>query len=257
MRKIFIAILTAVSLNAGLVDAKVGAGVWLVQSTGEIVYKGDPLDFEDHLGMDGTLASYAYVDFYHFIPVLPNLRIDVTQFGEDADNNIPYGVQKEFADRNLTGQVKSNLNLNQFDIIAYYNLIGTILHADVGVGVKYYQGSIDVDAKDGSNYIKNDSIDIDFALPILYGKIGATLPGTNISAYVDAKYFKFTDIEVVDMSAKVQMTPLDIFVFDVNIEAGYRVHRLQVLAQDSSISGFDADIKTEISGFFGGINIEF
>jgi outer membrane protein len=257
LRKILIAILTTLSLKAGgLVDIQGGAGVWLVGSTGEVVYRGDPIDFEDHLGMDGSLASYGYIDVQHFIPVIPNVRIDVTQFGEEADKNIPSGVQKEFSDRNLTGQVKSNINLNQFDIVAYYNLIGTVLHADVGFGVKYYQGSIDID----SRYTNNDTVDVDFAVPILYGRVGATIPGTNVSAFVDMKYMKFSpsiNLEVVDMSAKVQMTPLDIFVFDVNIEAGYRVHRLQVLAQDSSIGNFNADIKTEISGFFGGINIKF
>jgi outer membrane protein len=257
--------LSLTSLNAGLIDVEAGAGVWLVDSTGEVVYKGDPLDFEDDLGIDGTLASYGYIDISHFIPVIPNVKIDITQFGEEANKNIPNGVQKKFAEEDLTGQLKSNLNLNQIDIIAYYNLIGTILHADVGFGVKYYVGSIDVDSKDQNEsgqieVINNDTIDVDFPIPIVYARVGADIPGTNIGAYVDLKYMKFSpsvNLELVDMSAKVRATPFDLLMFKMNVELGYRVHRLQVYAEDNSYSGFNADIKNEVSGFFGGINIEF
>ncbi len=251
VRFLLLFFLIALNLKADFLKAEAGAGVWLVNGSGEIVYKGTPLDFEDDLGLDSSLAAYAYANFKHFIPIIPNARVEITQFGEDATKNIPAELQHEFNDRNISGNTKSKLNLNQIDIIAYYNLIDTILSADVGFGIKYYDGDIDVDG---------NKVNIDFPVPIIYGRLGATIPTTNIGAEIDLKYFKFSPevhAEMYDLRIKAKATVLELALLEMVIEGGYRVHRLQILAEDNSFSDFNADIKSEVSGFFGGINITF
>jgi outer membrane protein len=256
MRLLLLVLIVAVNLKADFLKAQVGAGVWVVNATGEVVYKGTPLDFEDDLGMENSLASYAYADFQHPIPLIPNARVEITQFGEDAKKNIPEGIHR-FANEELNGTTESKLNLDQIDVIAYWGVpfvstltLGT-LEAYFGLGLKYYQGSMEV----GGN-----EVDIDMPIPILYGRVGANIPATNIGAEMDIKYFKFApsvDAEMYDLRVKVFATVLSIALLDLDVEAGYRVHRLQILASDNTFSGFDADIKSEISGFFGGVRVVF
>ena len=260
MRYILLTTILVINLYSDFIKAEVGAGGWMVKSTGEIgtTYANDKgysvLDFEDDLGLDSTLSTYFWANFKHFIPVIPNARIEVTKFGESATENLPNFETKFFDGKKIKDQnVHSKLNLDQIDAILYYNLLDDtfFITADIGFGMKYYTGEIEVD--DGS-------IDVDFAIPIVYGRFGARIPMTNITAETDLKYFKFTpavDAEMYDFRFKIQATILELVMFDVNLEAGYRVHRLQLMAAEDSFSDFDADIKTEVSGFFGGLNISF
>ena len=232
----------------------------MVKSTGEIGTTYDNkkgysvLDFEDDLGLDSTVSTYFWANFKHFIPVIPNARVEVTQFGTDAtkyfaDINKTYFDGKKLSNNNLN----SKLNLNQIDAILYYNLLDDtfFITLDVGVGVKYYTGEIEVD---------NGKIDVDFPIPMIYGRVGVRIPATNITAETDLKYFKFSpavDAEMFDLRLKLQATVLSLALLDLNIEAGYRVNRLQIMASEDRFSGFGADIKSEVSGFFGGINLSF
>ena len=239
------------TLKADLLRAEVGAGAWLLDSSGEISYKGTPLDLDDQLGLDSTVSTYAWANFKHFIPVIPNARLEITKIGTDATEYIPAG-KWSFDGENISAKnVESKLNLDQIDAILYYNLWDTFILIDVGVGVKYYTGYIEIDKK---------NVDIDFPIPLIYGRVATDIPFTNLGAEVDLKYFKFSpdvDAEMFDLRMKLQATVLTIALLDLNLEFGYRVQRLQILAHDNSFSGFDADIKSEISGFFGGVNIAF
>jgi len=251
MKLIFIVLLLAFNLKADFLKAEVGAGAWYITSTGEVSYRGTPLDLKDDLGLDSTLSTYAWANFKHFIPVIPNARLEITKFGTDATkyvskNNLEFDGKK-ISEMN----VNSALTLDQIDAILYYNLWDTFFLLDVGIGVKYYMGSLDV---------AGSEINIDFPIPIIYARVGADIPLTNVSAEVDLKYFRFSpsvDAEMFDLRIKVEATILTIAILDLNLEAGYRVHRLQIMASNNSFSDFNANIKSEISGFFGGINLSF
>jgi len=251
--------LLAVNLSADFLKAEAGAGIWYIKSTGEVRTKYDgnglsTLELDNDLGLDSTISTYAWANFKHFIPVIPNARVEFTKFGTDATKVIPDWENKYFDGKKLKqANVNSKLNLDQIDAILYYNLLDDTFYItfDVGVGVKYYMGSIEVD---------NDKVNIDFPIPVIYGRAGVRIPMTNIRAETDLKYFKFTpsvDAEMFDFRLKVQATVLSLALLDLNVEAGYRVHRLQIMASQDSFSGFNADIKSEVSGFFGGINLSF
>ena len=251
MRLIFMVLILAFNLKADFLKAEVGAGAWYIESTGEVSYKGTPLDLDDDLGLDSTLSTYIWANFKHFIPVIPNARLEVTKFGTDATTYIPEGKFKFNGQDISKKNVDSKLDLDQIDTILYYNLWDTFFLLDVGVGVKYYMGSLEV---------AGSKIDIDFPIPIVYGRLETDIPFTNIGGEIDLKYFRFSpsvSAEMFDLRIKVKATVLTITLLDLNLEAGYRVHRLQVLAADKKFSDFNADIKSEVSGFFGGINIEF
>lgn len=239
-------------IKADLLKAEAGVGAWYIKSTGDVSYKGTAISLDDELGLDSTVGTYVWANFKHFIPVIPNARVEVTQIGTDATNKLPTGIKKIFNDYNLTGKdVESKLSLNQIDAIVYYNLLDTLITFDVGVGVKYYSGTLD---------INNKNLDIDFPIPLIYGRLATEIPFTNFGAEMDLKYFRFdplVDAEMFDFRIKANATIISLALLDVNLEIGYRVHRLQIFAGKNSFSGFNANIKSEVSGFFGGLNIAF
>jgi len=246
-------------LSADLIRAEVGAGAWISDNSGSVNYQGDNIELDNILGLEETTAPYLWVNFKHFIPVIPNARVEVLKLGIDGTESLSKNFEFGGQEFTLSDKVESDLNLDQFDIILYYNFLDNLmwLTLDIGAGVKYYSGYLNL--KNDTANIK-ERVDIDFPIPILYGRVGAKIPFTNIGAEADLKYFRFeplVDAEMIDFRIKADINIIELFIVDLNVEFGYRVQRLMIDAEDNSFSDFSAKAKTELEGFFGGVSIKF
>jgi outer membrane protein len=248
-------------LFADLIRIEAGAGAWLSDNSGTIEYKGSPIDLDDVLGLKDTTSPYLWLNFKHFLPVIPNARVEMTKMEYEAtekiSKNFKFGGQMFNA---FDDKIDSTLNLDQIDVIFYYNFLDNLmwLTLDLGVGVKYYSGYLEIKTK--SLMAQKQKIDIDFPIPMIYGRVGAKIPFTDIGAEMDIKYFKFKEIvdaEMIDLRIKADISLLDLFLIDLHLEAGYRVQRLMIDSADSSFSGFQAKAKTESEGFFAGLSFKF
>jgi outer membrane protein len=246
-------------LSADLIRAEVGAGAWISNNSGSIDYKGDPIELDNLLGLEDTTAPYLWLNFKHFIPVIPNARVEVLKLGIDGQEKVSEAFKFAGQEYTYNSSVKSDLNLDQYDIIMYYNFLDNLMWVtlDIGAGVKYYSGYLDLIEKGTDT---RERVDIDFPIPVIYGRLGAKIPFTNIGAEVDLKYFKFeplVDAEMIDLRVKAEASILELFIVDLNIEFGYRIQRLMIDAEDNSFSDFEARAKTELEGFFGGVSLKF
>lgn len=194
-------------------------------------------------------TNYAWLFIKHPIPIIPNFRFEYSAVESDgiltATGEL-YGITANSA------PAPTNMKLTQMEVIPYYNLLDNTfwLTLDLGLAIK----AIHYHAKGGEGEVSYDESG-DIALPLLYTRVRAQLPVTNLGAEAIVKYITDGgDNTVSDMSIKMDYT------FDITplvqpgLEIGYRVMTLQA---DNTDGDTRTTIDYEFSGVYGGLMLRF
>jgi len=238
-----VALTLATTVNADFIGAEVGYAVWNSSLTGDIKKGTDSLDFEKDLGYGSSEVNsfmWAYID--HPVPLLPNLKIQKTNFVDDSTGSL--NILKNFAGTSLvSGATSTSLTLNQLDVIPYWRILDNWINLDIGFNVKAIDGNIEV--KDKSNNIAN--VDFSVVLPMLYGKARFDLPFSGLSAEADISYLGYGGNKVSDIKAGV------VYETDFGLGAtlGYRQQKITLDDIDNTYGKLDAE------GVYAGLFFHF
>jgi outer membrane protein len=250
-KKLSISLLTAaalsVSANAGvLLDAEVGAGMWNPAPSGTINY-GESIDLEKDLGLDSSTNGYLYAQFDHFIPIIPNVRVEQQSLTLDSTYNLS---SVDFGTESFSGDTNIKLDLTQQDLVLYWGIPGLNLltigmfDVDFGIDVKKFSGSISLD---------DEVADLDFIVPMGYLAAKVDLPYIPLIR-ASYKTITYKDSSISDAMVKMSFDlPIPIPLIDIRADLGYKTQSI-VLDTDLSDS-----LSTDItfSGVFFGINAKF
>lgn len=173
---------------------------------------------------NGDTESSYQVGFYfeHPVPILPNLRVDLTP-------------NTEFSGKD--GVVASTVKFNQIDVTPYYEILDNIVDLDIGITLKVLDGSVSGTANQ------------DFTQVIPMGYLGAALmiPGLPISFAGSIKYIGTGGDSLSDSRVKV--------IWDIaaglKAQAGYREESLKV------DNRFDINADATFKGPFVGLSYQF
>lgn len=240
------------ALHADFVRVWVGGGMWNSAMSGEAQGDGnldDRFDLKDDMGVDKSSNTYVWAMFKHFVPVIPNLRVEMTNYAVDGTKNINF----DFAGTTFSGDTKTEINLNQTDAILYYNILDNTFWTtiDLGLGVKMYSGDITLTESVGGT---SETLDIDAPIPYAYVRARVEVPMTGLAFEADTKNIAVGDISVNDTRAKIDY---DVFtslpLLDLGLELGYRT---QTIKFDTGDSG-DPYLDITIAGLFFGANLKF
>ncbi len=242
MKKILYSTLISSSLflssaNAGVfLDAQIGAGVWMTDTSGTTSYEGGDINLENDLGIDNSSNTYLYADFNHFIPFIPNIRIERQELKTNASNsaNVTFGGQI------FSGNTNTDMNLTQNDLIMYWGIPGIniatagILNIDLGIDIKQYDGSIEL-----SNNINREKVDLDFIVPMAY--LAAQIKPPFISATISAstKMISYDGSELSDsmIMASIDL-PIPLPLIDFRLDIGYKIQKFDISKELSdNVSG--------------------
>lgn len=241
MKKQLISIVTiitmATSANAFIgIDAEVGGGVWLpklsgnanTNSSGEINFESKNMDDKSASG-----SNYLYADFSHFMPVIPNARIEKLSYLIDSK----------------TGSEK--VAIKQNDFIAYWGapFVPTItadsLNINYGLSIKNIKGTIDTGS---GNKIFNKNI------PLAYLNVRLNLPFAPLKLEATTKILSYNGSKITDNEAKMSIKlPVPVEFIDFNLDIGYKSQNL--IISENLVDSLDAKVKT--SGAFFGLNGRF
>ncbi|MFA7021497.1 TIGR04219 family outer membrane beta-barrel protein [Aliarcobacter sp.] len=226
--------------NADFLRAEVGAGAWFSKSSGNIKADSSGLFGIDSSKEKTKTNMYAWALFKHFVPVVPNLKVEyskVESIGLANGNFSGYSG----------GGNESKLTMKQLDIIPYYNILDNTFWTtiDLGVDIKIIDAQYSVSNKPASNVTKT------IPLPMGYARARVEVPFSGIGIEADAKYIKYSDNLAYDAKAKIDYT------FDITplikpaIEIGYRVQKVEVDRL--------ADLKTDLDfkGIYAGLMLRF
>ncbi len=244
---------TSASAFMGL-NAEVGGGLWQPALSGNFKYLGNSIDF-DNMGMDDKTTSgnnYLYADFSHFVPFVPNVRIEKLKYDikGDATSSV------NFAGINFSGDVKTEINMKQTDMIAYWGVpfLGTatagVLNVNFGLDAKNLDGFISVtNAINGTKQVTFDE-----TLPLAYLNAKLDLPMLPLAFSATIKTVSYKGSSVSDNEIKMSYTlPIPMPILSINADLGYRTQNITI--SDDLVDNLNADITTK--GIFFGLNAQF
>jgi outer membrane protein len=246
--------LIGASAQADVVRVEMGAGAWQNELSGTIT-SGTPAVTEDFsaLNYEEETKGYAWVYIKHPVPILPNLRLEyaAVDFAGTSTQSFDYKGSTYQAN------AKSDLTLDQFDIIMYYNILDNTawMTLDLGLDVKVVQAEFNaVGLEDITNNPLSFNEKETLPLPMGYARARVEIPGTDIGLEGNVKYMAYKESKVMDYAIKADYTLVDILPVDVGLEVGYRFQQFDIDGTDFDI---DTSLDVEIDGVFVGATVKF
>ena len=244
------ATLVSTVANADFIRVEAGAGAWMQTPNGYATRH----DNDGALKLDGTYTSaekensgvYAWILVKHPIPIVPNLRLEYVSFSDKGTttgkvNGIGVG----------SNGAPTTMDIQQFDIVPYYNLLDNTfwMTIDVGIDAKVMISDVTV-ASTGILFNGYQSTDTS-VIPLLYLRDRVQIPTTNIGIEADAKAITDGTNTMYDVRAKVDYTFDSVPVIQPAIELGYRMQKLRVDDGDKT------DIDLTYQGPYVGVMARF
>ena len=241
-----LAALTPMAAQADLlftVGAK--ASIWNAEPSGQL---DDGVSVEsDGLNLDSDNGQQLTLYFEHPLPFIPNLQLKKTALELEGDGELKGGV--DFGPANLTFNepVSSKFDLSHTDLTMIWGVPLPVPFVDVNFGLtaRQFDGVAEVTSKTSPQ--KNESVDLDFVMPLLYGEVEVNTP-FGVYGQVDVNYIGYGDNKMKDLSYGIGYD-LPIPVVDLGLEAGYRSLTLQT---DEDLADIETDV--EVKGAYFGAN---
>jgi outer membrane protein len=218
-----------------------GISGWTADITGELQSGPGPVDVENELGFDTETLTQAYVAFEHFIPLIPNIRLQYTDLSYEGRK---FQTQR-FDGVDYNGIVQTDFDLTQTDLMAYWRILDNVFNLDIGAQVSVLEG--DIFLTQANQPASKSSTSVDEVLPMAYISAGVNLPLTGLSintGFSGGGKFdggQMTDLRV-SLLYKLQYIGADI---------GWRKLDLEL----DDVDGVDTDLS--VSGPFIGVSVLF
>ncbi len=243
------ATLLASGLQADMSRIEMGVGAWDQKPSGTGSYTDATTSatgtYNSHEKKD--TSAYVWLLIKHPLPIIPNLRLEYADIKDSGD------VKGTFKDFSVpVGQVTtSSLELTQFDVIPYYNLLDNTFWTtlDVGIDLKVQESKLDVAPVTGFFAGYHDTKTV--VIPMVYARARVQLP-LNLGVEGDVKYITYSGSTVYDARAKVDYTFDFVPVVQPAIEVGYRVQKFDVTSDDDKTK-----LNMEFKGFYAGLMLRF
>ena len=243
-----------------------GVGLWNSAAKGTITEAlNETLVVRDNLGTHrDKRPGYLYIMLRNPLPVIPDLRleyVDLKSSGTRVDvESLSTTSPFNKINTTVTG-IESELLLEQYDAVLFYSVLDKNywMELDLGVDLKYVISSYTVDAA-GYEEINLDE-GTGSMIPMLYVRGRADLPAKNLGVEADGKFITDGSSTVYDIRVKADYRLDFVPVLKPGLELGYRIEKLKVEGDESSIIAPLISGKTEsdvtFSGLYAGLTVSF
>lgn len=234
MRKFIVPLILALSVLSGNANADalglyVGGGVWNHDPSGTFGTVGDTtINMESDLKYSGESDSYFYAAFEHFVPFVPNVRIEGASMGHTGTavsltfNGVPF----------LSGD--SLLSLDTTDAILYWRLLDNWVNFDLGLNIRKLEGDFKIGAQ---------TVAVSATVPMLYVAAQFDLPLTGLSVGGDINVISYSDGSYQDVRLRVLYE-----IGVIGFEAGLKTTTIELKGLDSINT--DLEFKGAMFGAF-------
>lgn len=222
MKKLILMALCLASVNvsaAMILGFGVETDSYSPTASGDFDYKTTTTHFnnERHSGYQVGL----YLE--HPLPLLPNIRLDLTPESSFMGSNGAAGINK--------------VSFNQTDITPYYEILDNVVDLDIGITFKVVDAKIE------------GAVNQEFSevIPMGYLSAGIDLVGTGLRIAGDVKYIEYKGDSLGDSRIKAVWNINKLF----QAQAGYRYETLKIN------NHFDLNSNIIIEGPFIGLGATF
>ena len=253
-------LLATTALNADFIRVDAGAGMWIANTKGQIDLKDDSIDLVDTLGYTTSNSGYAWILFKHFLPVIPNVRLEYTSLSYDGKVDLLDGKTLPWDGVDIPSNVSNTLTINEYDAILYYNILDNTFWTtiDLGLDVKMLDASFQLDPLSANGtevYSGYETPSQIVPLPMAYVRARVEIPFSGVGVEADVKFLKLGDSQVIDARAKVDYTLGITPLIQPGIELGYRVQQINIDA--TKLESSLPVLNLEFSGLYFGAMLRF
>lgn len=233
-------------------DLWAGGYSWNTEYAGGVSATADgtplELDMQKTLGLKDSSDNVIWAAFEHPIPVIPNIQVKLTELETKGTGSLSQNITFGGETVQATQDLNSTLNLNHTDVTAYWGLPLPIVTIDFGVNIRMFD--------DGSQITINEATaPLDYPIPMLFGRVGASLPLTGLEVMAEGNYIGYGDTNHMDYQLLVRYTLPVVPVLDINLEAGYRSFELNIDPTDFDGDEDDLTADIDMSGIFFGVSL--
>jgi outer membrane protein len=193
----------------------VKAGGWSQSPSGEF---GDNhanmFDLETDLGMDSETGSMVSIAVEHFVPLIPNIKVERTDLSFTSAGTMSKTVIFDNVTFVTGTTVTSDIDLSHTDFILYYEILDNWVSLDIGLNVKVFDGELAVT----HSVAGTGKTDLSDTVPMLYGKAQFDLPFSGLSAGAEGSYIGYDGDSFTDLRGYIGYE----FMFGLGIELGVR-----------------------------------
>jgi outer membrane protein len=238
-----IALLLSLPAHADFIGIYASADNWQYTGDATIAQTGTPTE---NFAFEKQNQANIAVSIEHPIPFIPNVRARYNKLqGADTLNSIAF----KFGDKVYAGNVNLDMQLDNTDLILYYEILDNIVSVDVGLGAKRLNGNVTATGNGILN--TSSSVNVDETLPMAYASVGGSLPFTGFSAKAEVMGIKYQDSSLTDAQAEIKYDFIDNLAVDLGVKAGYR----QMVMKLKDVEKTDAD--TTFKGPYIGLEVHF
>ena len=221
-----------------------GVGSWQQEVSGEVAAASlVDVDIERDLDLEDDTNNVAYFALEHFVPGVPNLRLQYADISSSGANVLSRQIEFNGTTFNVNTDVVTDLDLTQTDVVLYYEVLDNWVSLDLGLMARIVDGELVLVSS-------TERADAEFsgALPMLYGRARFDLPFTGGWVAADAQGVAYNGNELIDASARIGWeSPVGL-----GFEVGYRSWRLTL----DDIDDVDS-AEIDLSGPFAMLNFHF
>lgn len=214
MRKLIFAIGGSLFIAAPVAIADVvgvGASVsyWDSDLSGKAGKNNDVVDVENDLDLESDTNANLSAYLEHPVPLLPNVRLNYTRIEQSGSGEV--STQFDL----VSGDVDSDLDLSQFDVTLYYEVLDNWANLDLGVTARNLDGELIVREQATSGRVSKT--EVDGVIPMGYLAARFDLPFTGVSVGGEANLISFDGDSIYDYNAYGQYE-----LSLLQLRAGYR-----------------------------------
>lgn len=211
---------TALHAQADVIGVQFGVDRWQSELSGSSTSDSPGLQ-TDNISSSSKGNSLIWAKLEHPIPVLPNLRVSQT----NLENKYQNGAGS-----------KNTLDASHADLIAYYEVLDSIIELDIGLGAKKFSGKLE-------SPLNINQIELDSTVAVAYLMLAAELPITNLQIGAELQAGQGSDETVNDASLFLRYKTS----IGVGFGAGYRFMQAELEGKDG---GTSVTTDTDHEGFF-------
>lgn len=238
MSKLTAPLVLALSILSGNASADflglfVGGGVWDHDPVGTFGTLGDDtINMESDLAYKGEKDTYSYIAFEHFVPFVPNVRIEQATMEH---------VGASTATINFNGVPvlagNSSIKLDTQDKIIYWRLLDNWVNADFGFNFRRLDAEFNLAAQ---------QVTLSKSVPMLYLAAQVDLPFSGFSVGADINQISVSDVKYQEMRVRA--------LYEIGV-VGFEVGMRSTVIELKGIGGINADL--EFKGMMAGAFLHF
>jgi outer membrane protein len=228
----FMALIGAAGVYADTLGGRVDVSYWYPKYGGGADSNLSKISLKDNLGFGSQGFAAASVTLEHPVPAIPNIRLGYVDLSHSEKGNL----NTTFDGKTFNGGVTTDLNLSNFDLTLYYQLLDNVVSLDLGLDAKVFSGKFDIRQINNPGNFSNTKVRK--VVPLLYSAVAFKLPATGLTIGGELAGIAYSGNNLYDAKIRVRKDLKKFFYFELGFrQLGIKLNNLSGIGVNTRLGG--------------------